>query len=104
MKARHRINLNSCRATSRLVRLVEGKGKRVVPDHLQGVFPLNWVGIEPNRIKVRLVQRFLKCGEEVRGAPDHSNGVLSQNWAGNETKHTVICMVIKATDNDRRFI
>ncbi|GFT70454.1 hypothetical protein TNCV_2658771 [Trichonephila clavipes] len=35
-------------------------------------------------------------------APDSTQGVLPQNWGGTELNHTVICMVLKATANDRR--
>ncbi|GFS51674.1 uncharacterized protein TNCV_613591 [Trichonephila clavipes] len=31
-------------------------------------------------------------------------GVLSQNWDGNEPNRTVICMVLKATANERRHL
>ncbi|GFX63526.1 uncharacterized protein TNCV_105331 [Trichonephila clavipes] len=33
---------------------------------------------------------------------DHSQDVLSQNWGRNEPNHSVTCMVLKATDNDKR--
>ncbi|GFT98081.1 uncharacterized protein TNCV_789031 [Trichonephila clavipes] len=39
----------SRRATSPLVRLVEGEERWEAPDHPQDVLPLNWGGIEPNR-------------------------------------------------------
>ncbi|GFY18035.1 uncharacterized protein TNCV_3385261 [Trichonephila clavipes] len=29
-------------------------------------------------------------------------GILPQNWGGNEANRTYTCMVLKATDNDRR--
>ncbi|GFW21342.1 hypothetical protein TNCV_1531671 [Trichonephila clavipes] len=41
--------LNSRRATSPLVKLMEGEEMWKVPDHLQGVLPQNWCGTEPNR-------------------------------------------------------
>ncbi|GFS64722.1 uncharacterized protein TNCV_4685081 [Trichonephila clavipes] len=40
-------------------------------------------------------------GEKRWEAPDHSQGVLPQNWGGAEQNRTVICMVLKATTNDR---
>ncbi|GFX85005.1 uncharacterized protein TNCV_4998341 [Trichonephila clavipes] len=61
--SRHGVTLNSCRAASPLVRLVEGEESWEAPDHRQGVLPLNW------------------------GEP--------------ELNHSVICMVLKATANDR---
>ncbi|GFV34839.1 hypothetical protein TNCV_1451431 [Trichonephila clavipes] len=49
---------------------------------------------------VRLVEgeeRFLK-------ASIHLQGVFPQNCGGTEQNRTVICMMLKATDNDRRTI
>ncbi|GFY31587.1 cullin-4A [Trichonephila clavipes] len=40
--------LNSRRATSPLVRLVEGEKRWEAPDHSQGVLPLNWAETELN--------------------------------------------------------
>ncbi|GFW91166.1 uncharacterized protein TNCV_1808871 [Trichonephila clavipes] len=47
--ARHGGTLNSRRAASPLVRLVEGEGRWKASDHPQSVLPLIWGGIEPNR-------------------------------------------------------
>ncbi|GFV26433.1 uncharacterized protein TNCV_4308321 [Trichonephila clavipes] len=44
---------------------------------------------------VRLVKK-----EEVAG-PDHSMVFLPQVWRGRESSHTVTCIMLKATDNDR---
>ncbi|GFW91660.1 uncharacterized protein TNCV_4500791 [Trichonephila clavipes] len=63
---RHGGTLNSRRAASPLVRLVEGEQRWEAFGPPQSVLPLNWGGIEPNR--------------------------------------TVTCMVLKATDNDRRHL
>ncbi|GFX03119.1 uncharacterized protein TNCV_4289021 [Trichonephila clavipes] len=41
--------LNSLRATSSLVRLVEGEERWETSDHLQGFLSPNWAGTEPNR-------------------------------------------------------
>ncbi|GFW98985.1 hypothetical protein TNCV_1782041 [Trichonephila clavipes] len=41
---------------------------------------------------LRLAEREEKCS------------ILSQNWDGNESNRTFTCMVLKATDNDRRTI
>ncbi|GFV09862.1 uncharacterized protein TNCV_2599161 [Trichonephila clavipes] len=41
--------LNSHRAASHLVRLVEGEERWEAPDHPQGVFPQNWGETELNR-------------------------------------------------------
>ncbi|GFW28335.1 uncharacterized protein TNCV_4640021 [Trichonephila clavipes] len=45
----HGGTLNSRRAASPLVRLVEGEERWEAPDHLQGVLPLNWDETELNR-------------------------------------------------------
>ncbi|GFS50459.1 hypothetical protein TNCV_3196861 [Trichonephila clavipes] len=45
--------------------------------------------------------RLIK-GEERREASDHPQDVLPQNWGGAEPNCTVNCMVLKATDSDRR--
>ncbi|GFW28412.1 uncharacterized protein TNCV_4640771 [Trichonephila clavipes] len=45
---------------------------------------------------VRLVE-----GEERWEAPDHPQGVLPLNWGVTELNHSVTCMVLKATANDR---
>ncbi|GFU46624.1 uncharacterized protein TNCV_1546411 [Trichonephila clavipes] len=46
---RHGGTLNSRRAASRLVWLVEGEERREAPGHPQGFLPLNWGGTEQNR-------------------------------------------------------
>ncbi|GFV86196.1 uncharacterized protein TNCV_671931 [Trichonephila clavipes] len=45
---------------------------------------------------VRLVE-----GKERWEAPDHPQGVLPLNWGETELNRSVICMVLKATANDR---
>ncbi|GFS54911.1 uncharacterized protein TNCV_3576251 [Trichonephila clavipes] len=49
LPAQHGGTLNSRRAASPLVRLVEGEERWETSDHPQSVLPLNWGGIEPNR-------------------------------------------------------
>ncbi|GFW93488.1 hypothetical protein TNCV_46911 [Trichonephila clavipes] len=46
---------------------------------------------------VRLVEE-----EEKWEAPDHTQGVFLQNWGETELNHSITCMVLKATANDRR--
>ncbi|GFX59918.1 uncharacterized protein TNCV_4984311 [Trichonephila clavipes] len=46
--SRHSGTLNSRRAASPIVRLVEEEEWLVIPDHPRGVFPQNWGGTEPN--------------------------------------------------------
>ncbi|GFU78968.1 uncharacterized protein TNCV_308091 [Trichonephila clavipes] len=46
---RHGGTLNSRRAASPLVWLVEGEERWETSDHHQSVLPLNWGGTEPNR-------------------------------------------------------
>ncbi|GFX20623.1 uncharacterized protein TNCV_4269551 [Trichonephila clavipes] len=48
---------------------------------------------------VRLVE-----GEERWEVPDHLQGVLPQNCCGNEPNRSVTCLVLEATDNDRRHL
>ncbi|GFT31172.1 uncharacterized protein TNCV_3645681 [Trichonephila clavipes] len=52
---RHGGTLNSCRAASPLVWLVEGEECWEVPGHPQGFLPLNWGGTEQNRIVTCMV-------------------------------------------------
>ncbi|GFV43130.1 uncharacterized protein TNCV_1410271 [Trichonephila clavipes] len=47
--SRHGVTLNSRRAASPLVRLVEGEERWEAPDHPQCVLPQNWGGTEQNR-------------------------------------------------------
>ncbi|GFY31148.1 uncharacterized protein TNCV_4360551 [Trichonephila clavipes] len=47
--ARNGVTLNSRRAASPLVWLVEGKERWESSDHPWSVLPLDWGGIEPNR-------------------------------------------------------
>ncbi|GFV91016.1 hypothetical protein TNCV_1248991 [Trichonephila clavipes] len=47
---------------------------------------------------------WLEEGEDRWGAPDDPQGVLPQNWGRNESNRTVTCMMLKATDNDRRHL
>ncbi|GFT59061.1 uncharacterized protein TNCV_186421 [Trichonephila clavipes] len=46
---RHEGTLNSRRAASPLVWLVEGEERREAPDHPQGFLPLDWGGTEQKR-------------------------------------------------------
>ncbi|GFW43708.1 uncharacterized protein TNCV_4770571 [Trichonephila clavipes] len=48
--SRHGGTINSRRAGSPLVRLVEREGRWEAPDHPQGSLPQNWGRIEQNRI------------------------------------------------------
>ncbi|GFW01949.1 uncharacterized protein TNCV_1148291 [Trichonephila clavipes] len=49
LPSRHGGTLNSRRAASPLVRLVEKEDRWEAPDHPQGVLPKNWGGTEQNR-------------------------------------------------------
>ncbi|GFW42297.1 uncharacterized protein TNCV_1207501 [Trichonephila clavipes] len=53
--SRHWVTLNSRRARSHLVRLVEGEKRWKVSNHPQSVLPLNWGGTESNRTVARMV-------------------------------------------------
>ncbi|GFV85680.1 hypothetical protein TNCV_527901 [Trichonephila clavipes] len=47
---------------------------------------------------------WLVEGEERWKAPNHPQRVIRQNWGGTERNRIVTCMVLKATDNDKRTI
>ncbi|GFT27647.1 uncharacterized protein TNCV_3570241 [Trichonephila clavipes] len=67
--------LNSCRAASPLVRLVEGEERREAPDRPRGVLPQNWGENEPNRSVIDMVlkatanvsRHLALCQDEFRG-------------------------------------
>ncbi|GFS57886.1 uncharacterized protein TNCV_2909661 [Trichonephila clavipes] len=71
----HGGTLNSRRAASPLVRLVEGEERWEFSDHSQSVLPLNWGGTEPNRTVTCTVLRVMAndrrhlalCHDEFRG-------------------------------------
>ncbi|GFW90261.1 uncharacterized protein TNCV_2121281 [Trichonephila clavipes] len=44
----------------------------------------------------------LMAGDERWEATDTPQGVVSRNWGRTERNHTVTCMTLKATANDRR--
>ncbi|GFW18854.1 uncharacterized protein TNCV_5133071 [Trichonephila clavipes] len=60
------------------------------------IVPL-WHGGNLNSCRVACP--LLRLVEEGR---DYLRSVLPQNWGGTEPKRTVTCMMLKATDNDRR--
>ncbi|GFU20766.1 DUF4817 domain-containing protein [Trichonephila clavipes] len=96
--------LNSSRAASRFVRLVEGEERWEAPDHHQGVFPQNWGGTEQKRIvtcmvlkakdddkRKDLAQCFPKCCQVIYsqfGLAIHQNDYQARRrfveWAQNE--------------------
>ncbi|GFV87387.1 uncharacterized protein TNCV_4033591 [Trichonephila clavipes] len=47
---------------------------------------------------------WLGEGEERWEALDHPQGILTQNWGETELNLSIICMVLKATTNDRRHL
>ncbi|GFX11383.1 uncharacterized protein TNCV_2804441 [Trichonephila clavipes] len=73
--SRHGVTLNSCRAASHLVRLVEGEERWEAPDHPQGVFPLNWGETELNHSVTCMMHKatandrrhLALCYDEFRG-------------------------------------
>ncbi|GFX02610.1 uncharacterized protein TNCV_728641 [Trichonephila clavipes] len=82
--------LNSRRAESPLVRLVEGEERWKAFDHLQSVLPLNWGGIEPNRTVTCMVlkatanyRRHLALGHDEFCGPRsglyRSDGIIGNN-------------------------
>ncbi|GFY00692.1 uncharacterized protein TNCV_2140851 [Trichonephila clavipes] len=55
--SRHEGTLNSRRATSPLMRLVEEEERSEAPDHHQGVLPQNWDETELNRSVTSMVTK-----------------------------------------------
>ncbi|GFX58872.1 uncharacterized protein TNCV_805761 [Trichonephila clavipes] len=74
--SRHGATLNSRRAASPLVRLVEGEERWEATDHTQGVLPLNWGETELNRSVTCMVlkatandrRHLVLCHDEFRGS------------------------------------
>ncbi|GFS96829.1 uncharacterized protein TNCV_4754851 [Trichonephila clavipes] len=62
--------------------------------------PLRYWGTLNSRRATSLLVRLVE-GEERWETPDHPQGALPQNWGGVEPSHTVICMVLKAAENDK---
>ncbi|GFT92894.1 uncharacterized protein TNCV_740541 [Trichonephila clavipes] len=62
--SQHGDTLNSRRAASPLVRLVEGEERWEAPNHPQGVLPQNWGGTQQNRTVTCMV---LKTKADDRG-------------------------------------
>ncbi|GFW34758.1 uncharacterized protein TNCV_953861 [Trichonephila clavipes] len=61
----------------------------------------SWHGVTLNsRRATNPFVRFVE-GEERWKAPDHPQDVLPQSWDKTELNHSVICIVRKATANDR---
>ncbi|GFT54570.1 uncharacterized protein TNCV_344551 [Trichonephila clavipes] len=78
------------RAASPLVRLVVGEERWEASDHPQSVLPLNWGGIEPNRIVTCMVLKatandrhhLALCHDEFRGPRSRlcqSGGICNNN-------------------------
>ncbi|GFX73753.1 uncharacterized protein TNCV_4290691 [Trichonephila clavipes] len=62
VNSRHGDTINSRRAASPLMRLVEEEERWEAPDHHSGAFPQNWGGNEPNRIVTCMVLKATdKC-------------------------------------------
>ncbi|GFU40111.1 uncharacterized protein TNCV_3767761 [Trichonephila clavipes] len=89
---RHGDTLNSRRAASPLVRLVEGEEKWEASNQPQSVLPLNWGGIEPNRTVACMMPKatandrchLALCHDEFRGPLSdlcRSSGISNNNNA-----------------------
>ncbi|GFW41871.1 uncharacterized protein TNCV_5801 [Trichonephila clavipes] len=61
--------LNSRRATSPLVRLLEGEERLGAPDHPQNVLPQNWDGTEQNRTVARMVLKAKANDRRKKSSP-----------------------------------
>ncbi|GFV61154.1 uncharacterized protein TNCV_2100291 [Trichonephila clavipes] len=59
-----------------------------------------WGSLNSRRATSLLVK--LVEGEKSWEAPEHSQDVLPRNCGGTEQNRTVICIILKATANDRR--
>ncbi|GFX53572.1 uncharacterized protein TNCV_2326871 [Trichonephila clavipes] len=70
-----------------------GSGLRVADIHIYNISGDHCRAASP---LVRLVE-----GKEKQEALDHPQGVLPLNWGETELNHSVTCMVLKATANDR---
>ncbi|GFY14884.1 hypothetical protein TNCV_234341 [Trichonephila clavipes] len=57
-----------------------------------------WDTLTGHRALSPLLRLLVK--EERYGDPDYLQSVLIPNWGETEPKHTVTCMLFKATDND----
>ncbi|GFU83737.1 uncharacterized protein TNCV_858161 [Trichonephila clavipes] len=88
--ARHGGTLNSRRAASPLVRLVEWEERWEASDHPQSVLPLTWGGIEPNRTVKCMVlkatandkRHLALCHDEFHGPRSglyRSGGIINNN-------------------------
>ncbi|GFX24284.1 uncharacterized protein TNCV_1366631 [Trichonephila clavipes] len=74
--SRHAGTLNSRRAASPLVRLVEGEERWEATDHPQGILPRNWGETEPNRSVTCMMheatandrRHLALCRDEFRGS------------------------------------
>ncbi|GFU53232.1 uncharacterized protein TNCV_2952731 [Trichonephila clavipes] len=96
--SRHGGTLNSCRAASPLVRLVEGEERWEVFDHPQSVLPLNWGGTELNRTITCMVlkatandrRHIVHCHDEFRGPQSGlcRSGGISNN---SSNKYIMLC-------------
>ncbi|GFW09486.1 uncharacterized protein TNCV_3995931 [Trichonephila clavipes] len=63
----------------------------------------------PMLSEIRIIRRaassLVRLVEGERGGrPRTTPGVLPQNWGGNQPDRTVTCVVLQATDNDRRHL
>ncbi|GFU88748.1 uncharacterized protein TNCV_4444251 [Trichonephila clavipes] len=91
----HGGTLNSHRATSHLVRLVEGEERWESPDHPQGVLPQNWGETELNRSVTCMVlkaavndmRHLALCHDEFRGP-----GLCRSGGICNNNPHVAACV------------
>ncbi|GFW38741.1 uncharacterized protein TNCV_3881081 [Trichonephila clavipes] len=67
------------------------------------IVPVRHEGTQNSRRAASPLVRLVK-GEERLEASDHPQSVLPLNWGGIEPNHTVTCIVLKATANDRRHL
>ncbi|GFW24039.1 NACHT and WD repeat domain-containing protein 2 [Trichonephila clavipes] len=102
---RHGGTLNSRRAASHLMRLVEGEGRWEAPDHHQGFLPLNWGGTVQNRTVTCRVLKAKETGVKIPAlSRDEFRGPQSdltrQCLIGNKYKPCPLPRCIEATEFD----
>ncbi|GFU41627.1 uncharacterized protein TNCV_2793171 [Trichonephila clavipes] len=72
-------------------------------DVCQCIVP-SWHGVTLNSQRVASPLVRLVEGKVMWEAPDHPQRVLLQNFAKTELNRSITCIVLKAKDNDRRYL
>ncbi|GFT18064.1 uncharacterized protein TNCV_423311 [Trichonephila clavipes] len=86
--SRHGGTLNSRRAASPLVRLVQGEERWEASDQPQSVLPLNWGGTEPNRTVTCMVLKA--AANDRRHCLCRSGGISNNNNVTLHSEHPLL--------------